>query len=501
MLLELDHITKSFGAVTAVHDVSFSIGERETLGIMGPNGSGKTTLLNLITGVYPLDRGKIRFGGERINGFRTDEISRKGIGRTYQIPQPFLKMTVLENLIVGDLCGGNHRSLRTARSNAMAILDRVGLGKKAGLEASKLGLLDLKRLELGRSLSLRPRLLLLDEIAAGLVEAEVAQLQGLILELKKSGQTIVIIEHVLSVIFGLSDRILVLNFGQIVAEGSPNDIADNPRVHEIYLGTKKAGEPNTELQTVGRKLEISKNRFAAEPERLLTLKNVNSGYGDFQVLFDVSLDVLKGEIVGLIGVNGAGKTTLIRTTNRQLPLRSGEILFKGQSITNVKAFDIVGLGMAQCIEGRKLFPKLTAEENLEMGAYCRRARDKRLSTIEQIYELFPLLAERRNQITSTLSGGEQQMVAIGRALMALPELIIFDELSLGLAPLVIDSLYKAIIEIKRRGTTILLVEQNVHRSLEVADRVYIIERGRIVLSGTSESLKQDQHIKQAYFGL
>jgi len=501
MLLELDHITKSFGAVTAVHDVSFSIGERETLGIMGPNGSGKTTLLNLITGVYPLDRGKIRFGGERINGFRTDEISRKGIGRTYQIPQPFLKMTVLENLIVGDLCGGNHRSLRTARSNAMAILDRVGLGKKAGLEASKLGLLDLKRLELGRSLSLRPRLLLLDEIAAGLVEAEVAQLQGLILELKKSGQTIVIIEHVLSVIFGLSDRILVLNFGQIVAEGSPNDIADNPRVHEIYLGTKKAGEPNTELQTVGRKLEISKNRFAAEPERLLTLKNVNSGYGDFQVLFDVSLDVLKGEIVGLIGVNGAGKTTLIRTTNRQLPLRSGEILFKGQSITNVKAFDIVGLGMAQCIEGRKLFPKLTAEENLEMGAYCRRARDKRVSTIEQVYELFPVLAERRNQIASTLSGGEQHMVAIGRALMALPELIIFDELSLGLAPLVIESLYKAIIKINRRGTTILLVEQNVHRSLEVADRAYIIERGRIVLSGTSKALKQDEHVKQAYFGL
>jgi branched-chain amino acid transport system ATP-binding protein len=231
------------------------------------------------------------------------------------------------------------------------------------------------------------------------------------------------------------------------------------------------------------------------------LKNVNSGYGDFQVLFDVSLDIMKGEIVGLIGVNGAGKTTLIRTINRQLPLRSGEILFKGQSITNVRAFDIVGLGMAQCIEGRKLFPELTAGENLEIGAYCRRARDKRASTIKQVYDLFPVLAERRNQIASTLSGGEQHMVAIGRALMARPELIIFDELSLGLAPIVIESLYNAIIEIKRRGTTILLVEQNVHRSLDVAGRAYIIERGRIVLSGTSESLKQDQHVKQAYFGL
>lgn len=501
MLLELDHVTKRFGAVTAVDDVSLSIREGESLGVMGPNGSGKTTLLNLIMGVYPLDQGEIRFGGERINGFRTDEISRRGIGRTYQIPQPFLKMTVLENLVVGDLYGGNHRSLRTARGNAMAVLDRVGLGKKAGLEASKLGLLDLKRLELARALSLRPRLLLLDEIAAGLVEAEVAQLQSLILELKKSGQTIVIIEHVLSVIFGLSDWILVLNFGQMVVEGAPDDIADNPRVHEIYLGTKKAGEPNIELRTVDDKLEVSKAKFPAEPERLLTLRNVNSGYGDFQVLFDVSLDIPKGEIVGLIGVNGAGKTTLIRTINRQLPLRSGEILFKGRSINNARPFDIVGLGMAQCIEGRKLFPELTAEENLEIGAYCKRARDKRASTIEQVYELFPVLAERRNQMASTLSGGEQHMVAIGRALMALPELIIFDELSLGLAPLIIDSLYKAIIRINRRGTTILLVEQNVHRSLEVADRAYIIERGRIVLSGTSESLKQDEHVKQAYFGL
>jgi ABC-type branched-subunit amino acid transport system ATPase component len=230
MLLELDHVTKRFGAVTAVDDVSLSIREGESLGVMGPNGSGKTTLLNLIMGVYPLDQGEIRFGGERINGFRTDEISRRGIGRTYQIPQPFLKMTVLENLVVGDLYGGNHRSLRTARGNAMAVLDRVGLGKKAGLEASKLGLLDLKRLELARALSLRPRLLLLDEIAAGLVEAEVAQLQSLILELKKSGQTIVIIEHVLSVIFGLSDRILVLNFGQMVVEGAPDDIADRKSV-------------------------------------------------------------------------------------------------------------------------------------------------------------------------------------------------------------------------------------------------------------------------------
>ena len=493
MLLELNHVSKHFGAVTAVNNVSFSIAEGEILGVMGPNGSGKTTLLNLIMGVYSLDEGEIRFAGQRISGLSTDGISRRGIGRTYQIPQPFLRMSVLENSMVGDLYGRDHRSIQAARANAMAILDRVGLKEKAETEAGRLGLLDLKRLELARALSLRPQLLLLDEIAAGLVETEIAQLQRLILELKSGGQAMLLIEHILSVIFNLSDRILVLDFGERVAEGPPEEIANNSQVHEIYLGTKKADE-KLDSRAVKPALE-------AEPVRLLALRNVNAGYGDFQALFDVSLDILEGEIVGLIGVNGAGKTTLIRALNRQLPLMSGEILFRGKSIVHVQSYDIIGLGMAQCIEGRKLFPELTVQENLEIGAYCRRARDKRQSTTEQVYELFPILAERRNQIANTLSGGEQQMLAIGRALMALPELIIFDELSLGLAPLVIESLYKTILEINRKGITVLLVEQNVHRSLEVADRAYIIERGRIVLSGTSKALKQDEHVKQAYFGL
>lgn len=494
-LLDLSHVTRRFGAVTAVNDVSLSIREGETLGVMGPNGSGKTTLLNLIMGVYPLDEGEVRFSGARISGLRTDEISRRGIGRTYQIPQPFLKMTVLENLVVGDLYGRNHRSLKTARRQAAAILERVGLGNRMEVEARKLGLLDLKRLELARALSLRPRLLLLDEIAAGLVESEVAELRALILELKASGQTMLVIEHILSFIFSVSDRIAVLNFGQKVVEGVPAEIAENPRVHEIYLGTEKSGG------ATAKGTEKESGPGEGEPEPLLTLRDVNSGYGDFQVLFDVSLHIPKGEIVALIGVNGAGKTTLIRTITRQLPLRSGEVFFKGESIGAVRPFDIAGLGIAQCIEGRKLFPDLTVQENLEIGAYCRRARQTRQTTINDVYALFPALADRRWQIVSTLSGGEQQMVAIGRALMARPELIIFDELSLGLAPIIIDSLYDAITKINEQGMTVLLVEQNVHRSLEVADRAHIIERGRIALSGTADELIRNDHVKEAYFGL
>ncbi len=492
-LLELDHITKRFGAVVAVNNVSTRVEEGETLGIMGPNGSGKTTLLNLIMGVYPVTEGDIRLAGETICGLTTDAISRRGIGRTFQIPQPFLRMTVLENLIVGDLYGTGHRSIKTARIKGMEVLERVGLAPKATLEARQLGLLDLKRLELAKALSLKPRLLLLDEIAAGLVETEVTQLQNLILELKKSGLTILIIEHILSVIFGLSDRIIVLNFGQKVEEGGPAAIGESKTVQEIYLGTK------SDKDAGATKNEVSSAQPAAES--LLSVKHVNSGYGDFQVLFDVSLEVPKGEIVGLIGVNGAGKSTLIRTIARQLPVTAGEIIFNGKNINAARPFDMVGLGMAQCIEGRKLFPELTVEENLEIGAYSRKARTGRRSTMKEVYELFPRLWDRRTQVVSTLSGGEQQMVAIGRALMARPELIMFDELSLGLAPIVIDILYEAIKKINELGMTIVLVEQNVHRSLQVVDRAYIIERGRIVLSGAAADLATDQHVKEAYFGL
>jgi branched-chain amino acid transport system ATP-binding protein len=301
-----------------------------------------------------------------------------------------------------------------------------------------------------------------------------------------------IIEHILSVIFGLSDRIMVLNFGERVAEGAPEEIAENPKVHEIYLGTKRdnRGEEPRIAETGG-----------GEATDILSLRNVNSGYGNFQVLFDVSMDIRKGEIVALVGVNGSGKTSLIRTITRQMPLGSGVVFFNGESIARAKPYDIAGLGIAQCIEGRKLFPELTVEENLEIGAYSKRGRSVRRSTMTEVYELFPKLAERRGQIVSTLSGGEQQMVAIGRALMARPEFIIFDELSLGLAPIVIDILYEAIMKINRQGMTVLLVEQNVHRSLEVAHRAYIIEKGRIALSGTSEALAKDDHVRQAYFGL
>ena len=442
-------------------------------------------------GVYPLDSGEIRFAGQRISGLSTSAIARLGIGRTYQIPQPFPRLTVLENVLVGERYGGKRQSSCAAREHAMAILDRVGLTESATIEAGKLGLLELKRLELARALSLQPRLLLLDELAAGLVAREAEVLTHLLLALKEAGHTILLIEHVLNVMFEVSDRILVLNFGQRLVEGAPQEIAHDLQVQEVYLGTAAA---------VSRQVRDAGAQDIA-PRTLLELHHVHAGYGSFQALYDVSLHINAGEIVALIGRNGAGKTTLIRLINRQVPLISGDIIFQGENIVAAQAHQIVELGIAQCLEGRKLFPDLTVQENLEIGAYCRRAREQRYATLARVCELFPLLKTRCHQTASTLSGGEQQMLAIGRAFMALPKLIMFDEISLGLAPRIIDTLYDALTRINRQGTAVLLVEQNVHRSLAVADRAYILERGRIVLSGTTAALRRDVRVKEAYFGL
>jgi len=234
---------------------------------------------------------------------------------------------------------------------------------------------------------------------------------------------------------------------------------------------------------------------------MLTLRNVQTFYGDLQALYGVSLSVKDGEIVSVIGNNGAGKTTTLMTVSGVLRPRKGEVQFDGRRIDGLKSSQIVELGLGHVPEGRQLFPSMTVEENLLMGACSRRAKGPRDETMGRVFDLFPRLRERRRQLAGTLSGGEQQMVAIGRGLMGLPRLLMLDEPSLGLSPVMVTAMFEAIREINRGGTTIMLVEQNVFRALKLSHRGYILEDGRIVAEGPSEELLRNPQVRTTYLGL
>ena len=234
---------------------------------------------------------------------------------------------------------------------------------------------------------------------------------------------------------------------------------------------------------------------------MLKINGIDVFYGDMQALRDASIEVEAGEVVSVIGSNGAGKSTLLRTISAILRPRKGSIDFEGQDITRTKSSRIVEQGISHVPEGRQIFPTMTVLENLEMGAQSRRTKAVRNESLVKVFNLFPRLKERLDQKAGTLSGGEQQMLAMGRGLMSLPKLMMLDEPSLGLAPLLVSKIFEIIEEINSQGTAILLIEQNVYHSLKISNRSYVLENGAIALSGTGEELLQNQHIRKTYLGL
>jgi branched-chain amino acid transport system ATP-binding protein len=233
----------------------------------------------------------------------------------------------------------------------------------------------------------------------------------------------------------------------------------------------------------------------------LSLDKVEVRYGDAIALFGISLEVPKAEIVSIVGANGAGKSTTIKTISGLLKPRRGQILFEGRRLNDIPAHAVVDLGIIQIPEGRQLFPYMTTLENLELGSYTPGARKRVAESLKRVFELFPLLLERKAQLAGTLSGGEQQMLAVGRGLMALPKLLMLDEPSLGLAPIMVKSIFEAIAKINQSGTTILLVEQDVKKSLSLSQRGYVMENGKITLQGEAKELLANEHLKKAYLGI
>jgi branched-chain amino acid transport system ATP-binding protein len=234
---------------------------------------------------------------------------------------------------------------------------------------------------------------------------------------------------------------------------------------------------------------------------MLKIENLNFSYGDLTVLWDVNLEVREGEVVTVVGANGAGKSTLLKNISRLVKPGSGGILFKGEDLTALEAHEVVELGVVQVPEGRKIFPQMTVLENLRMGSFIGHARKKRGENFDRVFTLFPRLKEREKQLGGTMSGGEQQMLAIARGLMADPKLLLLDEPSLGLSPLLVKSIFEIITEIRKQGVTIMLVEQNVFQSLKIANRGYVLETGRVVLKDQGNALLNNEHVRKAYLGM
>jgi branched-chain amino acid transport system ATP-binding protein len=481
-------VTKRFGGVAALTDVSIDIRRGEALGIIGPNGAGKSTLLKILAGEHRVTTGDVEILGRDATRLPRHTLARQGVGFAHQIPQPFRGLTVRENVRVGALHHQRGVGMREALTEE--VLTRCGLADKAERPAGSLPLLDLKRLEVARALSLQPQLLLLDEIAAGLVGEELDAVIELLRSMRSADQALVVVEHVERVVAEIVERVVVLDWGKVVAEGTPDEIAADAMVQRIYLGSGQQ-----------RAAAARAARTVAEPASpLLRLEGVSANYGAATVLRDVDVEVGPGRIVAVLGANGAGKSTLARSISGLNRARTGRVIFDGEDVTALPVHERARGGIAHCQEGRRLFAGLTVRENLLLGAQTAEARAAEADTLRWLDELFPILAERRDQLAGTLSGGQQQMLAIGRALVARPKLLLCDEISLGLSPKATDDVYEALERVRGSDIAIVLIEQNVHRSLAIADHAYVLERGQVSFSGDPQELLDEERLREAYFG-
>ena len=485
-LLKIQGLTKRFGGLVALREVDLAVRPGSIHAVIGPNGSGKTTLFNVISGVYRPTSGTVEFLGRKAGGLPPEKLADMGLGRTFQNTRLFTSMTVLETvLVVMHRSGFAWRISQADEQKAMEILDFVGLADVADAPSASLPQGQRRLLEIAKVMALDPKLVLLDEPHGGLNHTETARLVRVIREMSRRGLTILLIEHEMEVVMSLADEITVLNFGQLLAHGTPAEIQANEAVVEAYLG-----QASTTTQPAPA---------AVAGEALLQVRNLSVRFGDIEAVRGIDLEVKAGEFVCVLGNNGAGKSTTLKAISRMEPAK-GEVIFAGKSLLREPTERLVGMGMALVPERRRLFGGMTVLDNLRTGAHGRPAAHVQ-EVMEEVLELFPSLRRLSASLAFSLSGGEQQMLAIGRALMSRPRLLMLDEPSLGLAPKLVDQVFDKLVEINRRGTAVLLVEQNARMALAVSHRAYVLGSGRIVAEGPAEQLAQDERVKNAYLGI
>jgi branched-chain amino acid transport system ATP-binding protein len=518
--LNVDSVSVRFGGLQALSAVTIDVPENEVTGLIGPNGAGKTTLFNVITGLQPPTGGTVVLDGRDITNVKPHQRARLGVSRTFQRLETFGTLSVRGNVLVAaEMRRGWSREKFKPGDLTDELIERIGLTSVANERVDRLPTGTQRLVEMARALATKPRVVLLDEPSAGLNESETTELSELLIELAATGLAILLVEHDMGLVMSACHHIHVLDFGQIIAFGTPTEVQENPLVRAAYLGEgDEAEEVPEEQQALLQEVSALQTEVHAEsdapngaapvasvsaatvpgtptPGAAIELIDVKAAYGSIDVLHGVNITIAPGTVYALLGPNGAGKSTTLKVASGRLNPTGGEVRYLGERINGRASDRLARDGLCTIPEGRGIFPNLTVLENLRTMTYSGVS----LSTVEdRAYTRFPRLKERRKQMAGTLSGGEQQMLAIARAIGTDPKVLLLDELSMGLAPLVVSELYDVVKRIAAEDVSILIVEQFAHEVLDVADIAAIILHGRIQFEGSPSDVAEA--LQDAYLG-
>jgi len=484
--LEVEGIYKNFGGIRAVSNASLTVATGEIHALIGPNGAGKTTLFNVVSGLFPPSRGSVRLYGKPIHRLPSHRICQQGIARSFQITNLFRTLSIYENLRLSLQAKHPGRfniwrgidSYPEVHAETAELIKFLGLEGIEQTEGGELSYGGQRLVDLGIALGSKPQVLLLDEPLAGLAAAERERVSNLVKNVAAQ-IPVLIVEHDIDRVLGFSQRVTVMNQGEVLMAGTPAEVRNDRRVQEVYTGT---GIP----PVTGRTAE------GVRRPPVLRFEKVNAFYGKSHILNDATLDVREGEIVALLGRNGAGKSTLLKALAGLVPPASGRIEYADRDIAGLPAPDIARLGIGYVPQGRGLFAGMTVADNLALGRLAR-ATDGSTGVVwseEQILNYFPRLKERMHIAADYLSGGEQQMVAVARAMSGNVKLLLLDEPFEGLAPAVVLELYKVFDQL-RQHVSIVIVEHNLDLVLSLADRVFALERGAVFHEGPAAPLLND----------